>query len=190
VRVRSSSSGEKVLKGAALGMNLHMRTRLAVCIASILQPYERFAINRGRQLKLRSVDGHFRGPAGTLVERRDNPNRTRRRLIRPPHKYGPCIGKRRLEQVVHFIRELPGLLVQNGTDDVLNLDAVIVRLSFGPAGMQAEQAFDVEKGYEGLSGSLPPGGTGTARYAFAGVADPSMMTVEVVPGWNHDPAFW
>jgi hypothetical protein len=63
-------------------------------------------------------------------------------------------------------------------------------LRFGPAGYQAESATDYESGIEGFQGSIAPGQTATAKYAFIGVTDASTMTVEFAPSLNHQPAFW
>lgn len=82
--------------------------------------------------------------------------------------------------------------VQNGGATVLDLALATVNVTFGPAGVPGEQSYDIDKGSAaiGLSGSLPPGGTQTAEYAYVNVTDASVINVEFAPTWEHQSAFW
>jgi hypothetical protein len=73
--------------------------------------------------------------------------------------------------------------VKNGTGHVFDGTMMTVNLYGGPNGTQAESGYD----FYGFDGSIPVGGTATAKWSFMLPAEHlSAITVEVAPGWSDD----
>lgn len=80
--------------------------------------------------------------------------------------------------------------VTNGTGAAFDLTLVQVNFYAGAAGNQGTSVYDSAQDLgTGLSGSIPPGHTATAKYAFAAApADLGNVVVQVKPDFNHNPA--
>jgi hypothetical protein len=82
--------------------------------------------------------------------------------------------------------------LKNTTDKAFDTALTQVSLASGPNGDTAESVFDSANGVSsGLEGSIAPGRSKTAKYAFAvpkkQIAD---LMVEVQPSWEHASAFF
>lgn len=78
--------------------------------------------------------------------------------------------------------------ITNGTGTSVDLSLAQVKMTAGSAGNQAESIFDSAKGINsGFSGSVLPGHSQTAKFAFAvAPSDLSNVVVEVTPDFNHN----
>jgi hypothetical protein len=98
----------------------------------------------------------------------------------------------KLEQASVEYAALPGphvaatITVRNGSGATVDLILATANLYSGPNGVQAES-----DGLYGFEGSVPPGGTATAQYAWAVPAEHfGQLRVEFSPSFSHDPAFY
>jgi hypothetical protein len=84
--------------------------------------------------------------------------------------------------------------VKNGTGGLYDATMSTLNLYGGPNGTQAEGEYS----YSGFEGSIPPGGTATARWSFTVPAEHlTDLKIEFAPGWSddnyvteYDPAFF
>jgi len=78
------------------------------------------------------------------------------------------------------------ITVRNGSGATVDLILATAHLYSGPNGVQAEA-----DGLYGFDGSVPPGGTATAQYAWAVPAEHfGQLRVEFSPSFSHGPAFY
>ncbi|OKH97699.1 hypothetical protein A6A06_31440 [Streptomyces sp. CB02923] len=79
-------------------------------------------------------------------------------------------------------------LSNKGSKDVSG-DLIMVEARTGKDGKSTEPIYDGKVG-SGFSGSLPPGKTATADYAFDVPAGAKDLDVQVRPGFDHDALHW
>jgi hypothetical protein len=82
--------------------------------------------------------------------------------------------------------------LKNTTDKAFDTALTDVNLSSGPNGDTADSVYDSANGIgSGLEGSIAPGRSKTAEYAFA-VPTKQLgdLMVEVAPSWEYSPAFF
>lgn len=82
--------------------------------------------------------------------------------------------------------------LKNGTGGAFDADLTQVSVSSGPNGDEAERVYDSGTvSADGHSGSIAPGRSKTARYAYAVPASHlDDLMIEVAPSWEHAPAFF
>jgi hypothetical protein len=73
--------------------------------------------------------------------------------------------------------------IKNGTDANYDATSAMTTLYGGPNGVQAEDEFS----YYGFEGTIPPGGTATAKWSFTVPAEHlGQLKVELSPGYTDD----
>jgi hypothetical protein len=75
--------------------------------------------------------------------------------------------------------------IVNGTDEVLEPYALLASLTAD--GVAADQVFDYENGFDGVTNSIPPGRDLTVTMAFAAAGSDLLLELE---GLGRDPAFF
>lgn len=82
--------------------------------------------------------------------------------------------------------------MKNGTPETFQLDLLTIHVKSGPGGDQASEVFDSANHLgEHLTGSISPGSSATAEYAYdipKGNLD--KIDIEVIPGLNYTGAHW
>ena len=77
--------------------------------------------------------------------------------------------------------------IKNGSKATFDSDLADVTLASGPNGDQAERVFDSATDGLGFTGSIAPGRSKTAKFAFAvPKAHLSQLQIEVTPSWEHE----
>lgn len=78
--------------------------------------------------------------------------------------------------------------IKNGSKHRLDLSAVQVTARTGADGNPAEDVVDVDAGLDVLEGTLAPGRTVSAKYAFAADSrrDLKNVSIEVTPGFDYE----
>ncbi|MER6913142.1 DUF4352 domain-containing protein [Streptomyces sp. NPDC000594] len=79
--------------------------------------------------------------------------------------------------------------VQNTGDKTYESALLMAEARAGADGVTAEQIFDDTVG-DGMSGNLAPGKKATVSYGFDAPADAEELTLEITPGFEHDPTQW
>lgn len=79
--------------------------------------------------------------------------------------------------------------IVNSGDEKFDTSLVTVDARAGKDGKTAESIFDDKVG-EGFSGTILPGKTASADYAFDAPSDAASLDVEVSPGWDYDSNQW
>lgn len=77
--------------------------------------------------------------------------------------------------------------IRNGTDATIDAMMSTANLYAGPNGAQAEEEYS----FYGFEGSIPPGQTATAKWAWTVPQEHlGQLRVEFSPSYEHDPAFF
>ncbi|MEU5402093.1 DUF4352 domain-containing protein [Streptomyces sp. NPDC005963] len=79
--------------------------------------------------------------------------------------------------------------VENGGDKKFESTLLTADARAGDEGVTAEQIFDDKVG-AGFTGTILPGKKATVQYAFDAPAAAKTLTLEVSPGFLHDPVLW
>ena len=82
------------------------------------------------------------------------------------------------------------ITVHNGTDEPFQASLISVYVKSGADGQSCEQIFDTDVG-SGIAGSVSPGSSGTAEFAFDVPRDQlGKVDLEVRPSFDHDGLHW
>lgn len=76
--------------------------------------------------------------------------------------------------------------VKNGTGEQVDLSGFSVRLRYGAAGTEAENAYVTTEGYDGLNGRVAVGKTVSSGYAFTVPGRALPIAVEINPGYDSE----
>ncbi|GGZ16547.1 DUF4190 domain-containing protein [Streptomyces poonensis] len=80
--------------------------------------------------------------------------------------------------------------IQNKGAEKYSADLFTIEARAGESGTNAEEIFDGDTLGNGFSGSVLPGKTATAEYAFDAPADAKNLDVEVSPGFDFEDNTW